>query len=82
MKVKVAFYGRLRGVAGASEAEVRMNGAEPTVAEVADRLREQRPELAEHMDGTAFAVDDRLVDPGYVVRPDDVIELLPPVSGG
>lgn len=82
MKVKVAFYGRLREVAGASETEVRVGGTAPTVDELAARLRQEHPELADHLDATAFAIGDRIVDGDRPLRPDEEVGVLPPVSGG
>lgn len=82
MEVEVTFYGRLRDVAGGASARVRVDGAEPTVQRVTDRLRSERPGLAEHLDSAAFAVGDRLVDPDRVLRDGEQLDVLPPVSGG
>lgn len=82
MKVRVEFYGRLREAAGAADREVRMEGASPTLADLADRLRREHPGLADHLEGAAFAVGDRLVDRDRRLDADDVVGILPPVSGG
>lgn len=82
MKVRVTFFGRLREVVGDRATEVRVDGGPPSVAEVAARLREQRPELADHLDAAAFAVDDRLVDADRTLRSGEELDVLPPVSGG
>lgn len=82
MQVRVAFYGRLREVAGASESEVSVDAASPTVADLAECLREEHPQLAEHLDAAAFAVGDRLVDATRPLEADEEVGVLPPVSGG
>lgn len=82
MKVRVEFYGRLREAAGSADREVRVDGASPTLADLADRLREEHPDLADHLEGAAFAVGDRLVDRDRSLEPDEVVGVLPPVSGG
>jgi len=82
MKVRVEFYGGLRQVAGASDREVRMEGDAPTVGDLADRLREELPGLDGHLEAAAFAVGDRLVERDRALAEDDVVGVLPPVSGG
>lgn len=82
MKVTVEFYGRLREAAGVPDREVRVDAVSPTLADLADRLREEHPELADHLDGAAFAVGERLVDEDRSLEADDVVGILPPVSGG
>lgn len=82
MKVKVEFYGRLRDAAGVPERDVRMNGASPTLRDLADRLREDHPDLADDLDTAAFAVGDQLADLDRVLDGDEAVGVLPPVSGG
>lgn len=82
MKVRVEFYGRLREAAGVRDREVRVDGDAPTLDDLADRLREEHPALADHLEGAAFSVGDRLVDPGRSLEAGDVVGVLPPVSGG
>lgn len=82
MKVRVEFYGRLREVAGVPGREVRLDGDQPTVGDLADRLREEAPSLADELEGVAFAVGDRLVDRDRALASDEVVGVLPPVSGG
>lgn len=82
MKVRVEFYGRLREAAGVREGEVRVEGDAPTVADLADRLREEHPGLADHLEGAAFSVGDRLAGPERSLEAGQVVGVLPPVSGG
>lgn len=82
MKVRVEFYGRLRETVGVPEREVRLDGASPTLGDLADRLRADHPELDDHLDAAAFAVGDRLVERDRALSEDDVVGVLPPVSGG
>lgn len=82
MKVRVAFYGRLSEVAGASEAEVELDGPAPTLEDLAARLRDRHPDLVEHLDAAAFAVGDELAGRDRVLREGEEVGVLPPVSGG
>ena len=82
MKIRVEFYGRLREAAGVRDREVRVEAASPTLADLADRLREEHPGLADHLEGAAFSVGDRLVERGRPLEAGDVVGVLPPVSGG
>lgn len=80
--VRVAFYGRLSEVAGASEAEVEVDGASPTLADLAEALRHRHPDLDEHLDAAAYAVGDELVALDRPLRAGEEVGVLPPVSGG
>lgn len=82
MNVSVAFYGRLSEVAGASTANVEVDGASPTLDDLAETLRDRHPALADHLDAVAFAVGDELVDRDRPLRPGEDVDVLPPVSGG
>lgn len=82
MRVRVEFYGRLRQVAGVPDREVRVDGPSPTLADLAERLREEHPELSDDLETAAFAVGDRLVERDRTLGAGDVVGVLPPVSGG
>lgn len=82
MKVRVAFYGRLSEVAGASETDVEVEGPSPTLGDLAERLRDRHPDLTDHLDAAAFAVGDELVDRDRPLRDGEEVAVLPPVSGG
>ncbi|MEM7681277.1 MAG: MoaD/ThiS family protein [Planctomycetota bacterium] len=53
-----------------------------TCAQVLDALRTAAPPLAESIDSSRLAVNQRLADPADPVRPTDEIALVGMVSGG
>lgn len=53
-----------------------------TVADALAALTAARPALGPHLERVAYAVGDELVSRETVLRPDDTLVLLPPVSGG
>ncbi len=53
-----------------------------TVAQVRDRLLTEHPELTQWRDLTRFGVNLQFVEPDTVLRSDDEVVFIPPVSGG
>ncbi|MDX2214844.1 MAG: MoaD/ThiS family protein [Oculatellaceae cyanobacterium bins.114] len=53
-----------------------------TVATVRDRLIAEHPELQQWRDLTRFGVNLQFVEPDTVLKNDDEVVLIPPVSGG
>jgi len=76
--VKVLLYGRLSDAIG-REIDV---GAVDTVAEVRRRLATDYPAVSAALRRSRSFVRDQLVADDFVPQADDVIEFLPPVSGG
>jgi molybdopterin converting factor small subunit len=80
--VKVLFYGRLAEAIG-PELEVE---ARPgcSVAELRNRLISDRPDVADVLRSrrARTCVGDRLVHDDYSLAPGEMLEFLPPVSGG
>lgn len=80
--MKVLFYGRLATAIG-PELEV---DAPPgsSVAQLRERLVAEYPEAEQPMRSrrARACVGDSIVHDDYVLRPEDRIEFLPPVSGG
>jgi len=82
MKVNVVFYGGLKQDVGAKYQSLEFATESLTVGELVDELKAQYPSLAPRLGMVAYAVDDTLVDPDYVLHDGDEAALLPPVSGG
>lgn len=80
MKIKVLYFAQLRDILGAGE---EMDVAEGTSAgEVEQMLR--RRISSEKMQGLALrkAVNEEWAEDGRILKENDVLVLLPPVSGG
>jgi len=76
--VKVLLYGRLSDAIG-PEIDA---GAVDTVAEVRRRLTTEYPALSAALRRSRSFVRDQLVADDFVPEADDIVEFLPPVSGG
>lgn len=80
MKVQVTFYGGLKQQIGARQQIVDLAHDAITVGDFAQALIERYPHL--RLDAVAYAVNNELVAPDYVLHDGDRADLLPPVSGG
>jgi molybdopterin converting factor small subunit len=78
--VRVLLYGGLRDALGG---EALVESAEVcSVAELRDRLAADYPSAAAALRRSRAFVADRLVGDAHVPASGDVLEFLPPVSGG
>lgn len=53
-----------------------------TVSSLRERLVEKYPILDPFMSTYVIAVEEEVQDPGHVLRQGDVVDLIPPISGG
>ena len=81
MRVHVQFYAQLRELAGTSELDVDLADGS-TIRELLEKIYETKPALRPHDKSILVGVSVEFVDRDYVIRPDDVIALMPPVQGG
>ncbi len=81
MRVRVLFFGLLKDLAGRSSDVLEMpDGA--LVHDVLAHYASQVPELRESLNSIAVAVNQEYAGAETVLRADDEVGLLPPVSGG
>lgn len=81
MRVRVLFFGMMKELAGKSQDELNLqNGA--LVRDVLQHFEAQLPQLREFRSSLAVAVNEQYASPDTVLKPDDEIAILPPVSGG
>jgi len=80
--VKLRVFGILSTTLGTSSIEVE--GAPRSVEELLDKLRSAYPDIAVYLERekVAVAVNHEFVKGDALIRPDDEVALLPPVSGG
>ena len=81
MKVRVVYMGMLRDVAGCEREIVELHDA-TTVAGLYAQLQQRIPKLQDFRGAIALAVNYEYSDGGVVLKHDDEVALLPPVSGG
>jgi len=82
MNVRVTFYGGLKQDVGAKQQMLEFDADSVTLEELAEVLQRRYPALAARLGTVAYAVNNELVDSGYVLHDGDEAGLLPPVSGG
>ena len=81
MRVRVLFFGVLKDLAGKSSDRIELRDG----AKVADALahyRSEIPQIKESLASLAVAVNQQYAGPETVLKADDEVALLPPVSGG
>jgi molybdopterin converting factor subunit 1 len=79
--MKVLCFAKLRDLAGADAIDVEL----PTASTVEDLRREiarQWPIFDSLLPKCAVAVNEEFADATVVLKPEDCVALLPPVSGG
>lgn len=78
--MRIRLYGRLGDLIG-MEAEVDAPGG-CTVAEIREALTQAHPNASAVLGRSRACAGDKLVSDDQHVDPSDLIEFLPPVSGG
>jgi molybdopterin synthase catalytic subunit len=81
MRVRVLFFGVLKDIVGKPADAVDLpEGA--SVRDVLAKYESEIPRLKESLPSLAFAVNQQYAGPDTILRFDDEVALLPPVSGG
>jgi molybdopterin converting factor subunit 1 len=81
MKVKIKFFAILRERAGAREITKEI-GDGSTVGDLWEALKRDYPRLAPTEVRLLYAVNQNYVTPDHVLRDQDEVVFVPPVSGG
>jgi sulfur-carrier protein len=76
--IKLLFFAELEEIVGSRELTIEMT--EMTVSEVKEYLKEQFPTLP--IDRAMMAVNEEYVKETDVVKANDIVAFIPPVSGG
>ena len=80
MKITVLFFGILKDIVKKNSLELQMDG-NATTDSLKDSLL-QRYDGLEHYSNFSIAVNEEYADEGHELKPNDVVALIPPVSGG
>lgn len=78
---RIKLFAAARALMGAEELALEIPG-EASVGAIRAQLHAMQPRLGELLRRSSFAVDNRYVNDAYVVRPENEIACIPPVSGG
>ncbi|WP_297803687.1 MoaD/ThiS family protein [uncultured Polaribacter sp.] len=80
MKVQILFFGITSDLLGASNLEIEVVEAS-TVANLKSLLKEKYPQL-KNIASYAIAVNESYAVENLVLEENDVVAIIPPVSGG
>ena len=81
MKVRLRFFAVLREIVGLEELEMDLPEG-TTIAGLLETVVSEYTKLGPYVKVLQVAVNHEIVDPEHVVKPEDEIAFLPPVSGG
>ncbi len=76
--IKLLFFAELEEIVGSRELTIEKG--ELTIVELKQFLKEQYPTLP--VDRAMIAVNEEYVEDTNVIKANDVVALIPPVSGG
>lgn len=80
MKIRVLFFGMSKDIVGKNQVSLEFDD-ELSIAEFRQRLTKHFPGLKK-MPTFAIAVNEEYAEEGRLISPNDVVAIIPPVSGG
>ncbi|WP_397445459.1 MoaD/ThiS family protein [Polaribacter sp. R77954] len=80
MKIKTLFFGITTDLVGATELEIEV--AENTSIEAFKIILQDNFSNLANINSYAIAVNETYADDDYLLNNDDVVAIIPPVSGG
>ena len=80
MRINCKFYGKIAELNGADEQHYKLDTTEISVAGLKAHLVNQIPGL--HHIPLNIAIDNVLVDEGYIISSDCNVDVMPPFAGG
>ncbi|MDN5205568.1 MoaD/ThiS family protein [Fulvivirgaceae bacterium BMA10] len=80
MKLNIVLFGIAKDIAGTSRIDMEVE-EKATIANFKTKLINRFPEM-EKLASLAFAVDTEYVNDDYVLRENEEVVIIPPVSGG
>jgi len=81
MRLKIQLFAAARELAGEPWVELDLP-LNCSVRELRERLAEQQPALRRLLDRCSVAVDEEFADDKLMLKADQRVALIPPVSGG
>jgi molybdopterin synthase sulfur carrier subunit len=80
MKVKVLYFSQVKDKVGKNEEEVEFEGK--TLKDLVDVLVNKYPDIEGILKRSMFAVNESYETMDYNLQDNDIIAIIPPVSGG
>jgi molybdopterin synthase sulfur carrier subunit len=80
MKVKVLYFSQVKDKVGKNEEEIEFEGK--TLKDLVDMLVNKYPNIEDILKRSMFAVNESYETMEYNLQNNDIIAIIPPVSGG
>jgi molybdopterin synthase sulfur carrier subunit len=80
MKVKVLYFSQVKDKIGKNEEEIEFEGK--TLKDLVDVLAKKYPDIKDILKRSMFAVNESYETMDYNLQDNDIIAIIPPVSGG
>jgi len=80
MNIKILFFGILKDIVGANAMELQLEN-NSTISKLKERLLNEHGKL-NSFSNFSVAVNEEYVETNHVLKANDVVALIPPVSGG
>jgi len=80
MKVKVLYFSQVKDKVGKNEEEIEFEGK--TLKDLVDVLVNKYPDIKDILKRSMFAVNESYETMDYNLQDNDMIAIIPPVSGG
>ncbi|MBX0312639.1 MAG: molybdopterin converting factor subunit 1 [Sulfurihydrogenibium sp.] len=80
MKVKVLYFSQVKDKVGKNEEEIEFEGK--TLKDLVDVLVNKYPNIEDILKRSMFAVNESYETMEYNLQDNDIIAIIPPVSGG
>jgi molybdopterin synthase sulfur carrier subunit len=80
MKVKVLYFSQVKDKVGKNEEEIEFEGK--TLKDLVDVLVNKYPNIEDILKRSMFAVNESYETMDYNLQDNDIIAIIPPVSGG
>ncbi|WP_299227663.1 molybdopterin converting factor subunit 1 [Sulfurihydrogenibium sp.] len=80
MKVKVLYFSQVKDKIGKNEEEIEFEGK--TLKDLVDVLAKKYPDIKDILKRSMFAVNESYETMDYNLQDNDMIAIIPPVSGG
>lgn len=81
MKIKILFFSSLKEKLGISSKEVEFN-ENLSISDLKIYLTNKYPNVKDIINNSMFAVNEQYVDNNYLLKDEDTVAIIPPVSGG
>jgi molybdopterin converting factor subunit 1 len=80
MKINTLFFGITTDLVGASELQVEV-GESSSIADFKEALKDEFSQL-KNINSYAIAVNEEYATDDFVLKENDIVAVIPPVSGG